>query len=135
MIAVVRGMLLKGLNKHPPAEVVSAQMLAATLSWAIYGAAKEWLWSPGRCSPKDLVDQVMALLQPLLGWRSRLAVQVLSWCDYLDLPKRIESEQIGIAGEDNTSSSGKCESQEHVVLRIAACCYFGNVLDVRRSAA
>jgi AcrR family transcriptional regulator len=67
VIAVVRGMLLKGLNKHPPAEGVSAEMLAATLSWAIYGAAKEWLRTPGRCSSEDVVDQVMALVQPVFG--------------------------------------------------------------------
>ncbi len=67
VIAVVRGMLLKGFAKHPPAEGVSAEMLAATLSWAIYGAAKEWLRTPGRCSSEDVVDQVMALVQPVFG--------------------------------------------------------------------
>jgi AcrR family transcriptional regulator len=67
VIAVVRGMLLHGLEKHPPAEGVSAEMLAATLSWAIYGAAKEWLRTPGRCSAEDVVDQVMALVQPVFG--------------------------------------------------------------------
>ena len=67
VIAVVRGMLLKGLKLHPPAEGVSPEMLAATLSWAMYGAAKEWLRTPGRCSAEDVVDQVMALVQPVFG--------------------------------------------------------------------
>jgi AcrR family transcriptional regulator len=67
VIAVVRGMLLHGLEKHPPAEGVSAEMLAATLSWAIYGAAKEWLRTLGRCSSEDVVEQVMALVQPVFG--------------------------------------------------------------------
>jgi AcrR family transcriptional regulator len=67
VIAVVRGMLLHGLEKHPPAEGVSAEMLAATLSWAIYGAAKEWLRTPGRCSAEAVVEQVMALVQPVFG--------------------------------------------------------------------
>jgi len=67
VIAVVRGMLLHGLEKHPPAEGVSAEMLAATLSWAIYGAAKEWLRTPGRCSSEAVVEQVMALVQPVFG--------------------------------------------------------------------
>jgi AcrR family transcriptional regulator len=65
VIAVVRNMLLHGLEQHPPAPGVSAEMLAATLSWAIYGAAKEWVRSPNRCSSEEVVDQVMSLVQPM----------------------------------------------------------------------
>jgi AcrR family transcriptional regulator len=65
VIAVVRNMLLKGFSLHPPAEGVSPEMLAATLSWAIYGAAKEWVRTPGRCSSDEVVGQVMALVQPV----------------------------------------------------------------------
>ena len=57
-----------GAKLHPPAEGVSAEMLAATLSWAIYGAAKEWVRTPGRCSADEVVDQVM-------GWSSRCLVR------------------------------------------------------------
>ena len=67
VIAVVRNMLLKGLREHPPAEGVSPEMLAATLSWAIYGAAKEWVRTPGRCSADEVVGQVMALVGPMFG--------------------------------------------------------------------
>jgi AcrR family transcriptional regulator len=67
VIAVVRGMLLRGFELHPPAEGVSAEMLAATLSWAIYGAAKEWVRTPGRCSSEEVVEQVMGLVQPMFG--------------------------------------------------------------------
>ena len=67
VIGVVRGMLLKGIRQHPPAEGVSPEMLAATLSWAIYGAAKEWLRTPGRCGSDAVVDQVMGLVGPMFG--------------------------------------------------------------------
>jgi AcrR family transcriptional regulator len=67
VIAVVRSMLLKGMQKHPPAEGISPEMLAATLSWAIYGAAKEWLRTPGRCASDAVVDQVMSLVQPVFS--------------------------------------------------------------------
>jgi AcrR family transcriptional regulator len=67
VIAVVRGMLLHGLEQHPPAPGVSAEMLAATLSWAIYGAAKEWVRTPGRCSGDEVVDSIMYLVQPLFA--------------------------------------------------------------------
>ena len=65
VIAVVRGMLLKGFQRHPPTEDVSPEMLAATLSWAIYGAAKEWVRTPCRCSADEVVEQVMSLVQPI----------------------------------------------------------------------
>jgi hypothetical protein len=67
VINVVRGMLLNGLKLHPPAEGVSAEMLAATLSWAIYGAAKEWVRTPGRCPSEEVVEQVMGLVQPMFA--------------------------------------------------------------------
>jgi len=65
IIAVVRGMLLQGMKKHPPAQGISPEMLAATLSWAIYGGAKEWLRTPGRCASDEVVDSVMQLVQPV----------------------------------------------------------------------
>jgi AcrR family transcriptional regulator len=65
VIAVVRNMLLKGFTLHPPAVGVSPEMLAATLSWAIYGAAKEWVRTPGHGSADAVVDQVMQLVQPV----------------------------------------------------------------------
>lgn len=67
VIAVVRSMLLKGFTLHPPAAGVSPEMLAATLSWAIYGAAKEWVRTPGRGASDAVVDQVMSLVQPMFG--------------------------------------------------------------------
>lgn len=67
VIAVVRGMLLKGFQKHPPAGGVSAEMLAATLSWAIYGAAKEWLRMPARVPSEEIADTVMRLVGPIFA--------------------------------------------------------------------
>ncbi len=67
VIAVVRRMILDGLEKHPPADGVPALMLAGTLSWAIYGAAKEWVRTPGRCSSEEMAEQVMALVGPMFA--------------------------------------------------------------------
>jgi AcrR family transcriptional regulator len=65
VIAVVRRMILDGVERHPPKDGVSAGMLAATLSWAIFGAAKEWVKTPERGSSEMAVEQVMGLLTPL----------------------------------------------------------------------
>ena len=68
VIAVVRRMILDGLEKHPPAaDGVPPPMLAGTLSWAIYGAAKEWVRTPGRCSSEAMAEQVMALVGPMFS--------------------------------------------------------------------
>ena len=68
VIAVVRRMILDGLEKHPPAaDGVPPPMLAGTLSWAIYGAAKEWVRTPGRCSSEAMAEQVMALVGAMYG--------------------------------------------------------------------
>ena len=65
VIAVVRRMLLEGIEKHPPESGISAATLAATLSWAIYGAAKEWVRAPERCASEVMADQILGLLAPV----------------------------------------------------------------------
>jgi AcrR family transcriptional regulator len=67
VIAVVRRMLLEGLERHPPGDGVSPQLLAATLSWAMYGAAKEWVRTPGRCGPEEIAGTVMGLIGPVFS--------------------------------------------------------------------
>jgi AcrR family transcriptional regulator len=67
VINVVRRMILAGLEKHPPANGVPAPILAATLSWGIFGAAKEWVRTPGRCSSEEMVDHTLGLLAPVFS--------------------------------------------------------------------
>jgi AcrR family transcriptional regulator len=67
VIAVVRRMILEGLEKHPPVEGVSPAMLAATLSWAMYGAAKEWVRTPDHGTSDEAAETVMQLVQPMFG--------------------------------------------------------------------
>ena len=66
VIGVVRRMILQGLKQHPAARGVSPEMIAATVSWAIYGAAKEWLRTPGRCSSEQASQAIMELILPML---------------------------------------------------------------------
>lgn len=67
IIAVVRHMILGGVRAHPPENGISPEMLAATVSWAIYGAAKEWVQTPNRSAPEDVVETVVTLLSPVLN--------------------------------------------------------------------
>ncbi len=65
IIAVVRGTLLDGLRRHPRENAIAPEMIAATASWAIYGAVKEWVKAPNRCSSEEIAETVMTLVAPI----------------------------------------------------------------------
>ncbi len=66
IVAVVRGMLLEGLRNHPR-EGASPEVVAATASWAIYGAVREWLMTCSRCPAEELARTVTVLVAPILA--------------------------------------------------------------------
>jgi AcrR family transcriptional regulator len=70
IVAVVRGMLLDGLRNHLPASPTppsaSPELLAATVSWAIYGAAREWVQTPNRPPSEQIAVTVQRLVAPIL---------------------------------------------------------------------
>jgi AcrR family transcriptional regulator len=66
VIAVVRGMLLVGTQKHP-SEDVSPEMMAGTLAWAIYGAAKEWVRTVPRKPVNEVVNSIIQLVGPMFA--------------------------------------------------------------------
>ncbi len=67
VVAVVRKLILEGLKRHPSERNISPEMVASTVSWAIFGAAKEWIRTPNRCSPDEIVETVTKLVAPILG--------------------------------------------------------------------
>jgi AcrR family transcriptional regulator len=68
VIAVVRGMILDGLRQHSsPVAGASPEIVAALLSWAIYGAAKEWVRTPDRCPSEEIAGTVVMLVSPILN--------------------------------------------------------------------
>ena len=67
IIAVVRAMILQGLTQHAPSAAVSPEMVATTVSWAIYGGAKEWLRTPNRFPSEHAANTVMRLVTPILS--------------------------------------------------------------------
>jgi AcrR family transcriptional regulator len=67
IIAVVRRILLEGLRRHPPENGnLAPEIIAATASWAIYGAAKEWAQTPDRCPSEEIANTVTKLVSPVL---------------------------------------------------------------------
>ena len=67
IIAVVRRMLLDGIEKHPSNQQISPEMIATTASWAIYGAAREWAQTPNRPPSTDIVETILTLVSPVLA--------------------------------------------------------------------
>jgi AcrR family transcriptional regulator len=67
VIAVVRRMLLNGLQTHTATGRVPVEMMATTASWAIFGAAKEWVHTPQRCSSEEILEIVVQMVAPILA--------------------------------------------------------------------
>jgi len=67
IIAVVRRMVLQGLEKHDSAAPISPRMIATTAAWAIYGGAKEWAQTPNRLPSCQIVDTIVTLVSPVLA--------------------------------------------------------------------
>jgi AcrR family transcriptional regulator len=65
VVAVVRHMLLDGIKQHPVERTASPEMIAGTVSWAIYGAAKEWARMPERGPSEEIAETVMKLVTPI----------------------------------------------------------------------
>ena len=65
VISVVTRMILVGMEKHTPPPAVSASLLSSMLSWAIFGAVKDWVRAAERCDPEVMANQVMTLLEPM----------------------------------------------------------------------
>ncbi len=66
IVSVLRQKILDGLRQHPSGSLLSAEITSATISWALYGAAKEWLQTPHRSDAEPFADLVVALISPLM---------------------------------------------------------------------
>ena len=66
IVSVVRKMALEGLQYQEPWQgTVPREMVASMESWALYGAAKQWVLTPDRRPAEEIVDDVVSLLTPL----------------------------------------------------------------------
>jgi AcrR family transcriptional regulator len=67
VIAVVRKMILEGLTRHPWQGEISPELIASTATWAIYGAAKEWLQTPDRCPAERMARLIEQMVAPIFS--------------------------------------------------------------------
>jgi AcrR family transcriptional regulator len=71
MIAVLRRNFAEGMRTHKSNPDVPVELAAAAISWAIYGAAREWALAPRRgggekCSAEEVANTVVTLVSPML---------------------------------------------------------------------
>jgi AcrR family transcriptional regulator len=66
IIDQIRLVLLDGFKVHPVERRISPEAIAAAASWAIYGAAKQWIDSAEPIEQEKFVDQAVEMVQPIL---------------------------------------------------------------------
>jgi AcrR family transcriptional regulator len=66
VIDQIRIVLLDGFQRHPMERNIPAEMIAATASWAIYGAVKQWVNTSERISAEEFVSVAVELVRPIL---------------------------------------------------------------------
>lgn len=69
IVGVVRNMILDGQRSHSPEGEISRsqELVASTVAWAIYGAAKEWVRTPDRVSIDSIADTIEAMVRPIFA--------------------------------------------------------------------
>jgi AcrR family transcriptional regulator len=67
VIDQIRLILLEGFRHHPQERRISQEMIAATASWAIYGAVKQWVDTADRCPAEKFVSTAIELVQPVMA--------------------------------------------------------------------
>jgi AcrR family transcriptional regulator len=67
VIDQIRVILMDGYKKHPAEGINNPDLIAATASWAIYGAAKQWVNTPERVPAEEFVATAVNLVRPILA--------------------------------------------------------------------
>jgi AcrR family transcriptional regulator len=62
----IRRVLEKGMPEPEPPSLPSAGMIAAAASWAIYGAVKQWFFTPNHPPAEQAVPAILELVLPIL---------------------------------------------------------------------
>ncbi|HEY1947952.1 MAG TPA: TetR/AcrR family transcriptional regulator [Bryobacteraceae bacterium] len=64
--SAIRRVILAGASKHAAVLTLPPEIIANTVSWAVYGAAKEWFHTPDHRPAEEIVPSLVRLIIPLL---------------------------------------------------------------------
>lgn len=73
IIAVIEGMIREGLEHHDPPSKIDPALLAATVAWAVFGAAREWFLNTNRVPAEVMAGRIEALTTPLFLSEEKIA--------------------------------------------------------------
>jgi AcrR family transcriptional regulator len=65
IIPVVESIFLKGAANHPVAPGADLELLATTVAWAIFGAARRWYQTPDRIPAEEMAARIEAMVKPV----------------------------------------------------------------------
>lgn len=66
VIDQIRVVLLDGYERHPTERSIPPDLIAATASWAIYGAVKQWVSTPDHVAAEEFVKTAVELVRPIV---------------------------------------------------------------------
>lgn len=69
VVLAIRRVVLDGLRRHASDFGAPCEVVASAVSWAVYGAAREWFSSADRPSPAEIVPSLVQLVLPLITAR------------------------------------------------------------------
>ena len=73
IIPVVEDIFREGAASHAAVPGVDPELVITTAAWAVFGAARLWLQTPGRPSAEVMADRIEALVLPIFMSVSPLA--------------------------------------------------------------
>lgn len=65
IIPVVEGMFKEGARQHEMQTGSDPELLATTVAWAIFGAARRWYQTPARIPAEAMAAKIEALVKPI----------------------------------------------------------------------
>ena len=66
IVTAIRHTILQGMENKPVPEGLTPQIVATTASWAIYGAVKQWFYTPEHQPASEAVEPILKLVLPIL---------------------------------------------------------------------
>ncbi len=62
----IRRVLANGIQQHGDSPTIPPDMVAMAASWAIYGAVKQWFYTPNHPPAEQIVPSILHLVLPIL---------------------------------------------------------------------
>jgi AcrR family transcriptional regulator len=66
IVAAIRRTILSGIESKSAPEGLTPEIVATTVAWAIYGAVKQWFYTPGHAPGSEAVKPILTLVFPIL---------------------------------------------------------------------